>query len=321
MSLPVKVVKVDASNEPKYSEKYGVRGYPTLKLFRNGEHSDFWGDKTVSNIIDWLKKKTSPPAVEIKNVDDAEELINSQNVVVIGFFDDFESEEAKAYLSAADSIDEFKFGISNSQNVYKQYVAGSASIFLFKKFDERKAIFDGEFDKYEIQKFVAINAAPLVIDFKMSQPDLVFSVIRSHVLFLVSKEEGHIQKYIEPAKEAAQHFRGKVVFVAINTDLPEHQRILDFLNVNVETVPTVRLMHAVNGATKKYKPKGNDLSPESIRTFVQDGLDGKLKVEVMSEKLPEDWDKTPVKTLVGSNFDDVAFDANKDVFVAFYSPW
>jgi len=40
---PIRVAKVDAT-EPKSSklaERYGVTGYPTLKLVRNGEVEDF----------------------------------------------------------------------------------------------------------------------------------------------------------------------------------------------------------------------------------------------------------------------------------------
>ena len=42
---------------------------------------------------------------------------------------------------------------------------------------------------------------------------------------------------------------------------------------------------------------------------------------LLSQELPEDWDKQPVKTLVSTNFDEVVFDKSKDVLVEFYAPW
>merc|ERR1712107_61482 len=41
----------------------------------------------------------------------------------------------------------------------------------------------------------------------------------------------------------------------------------------------------------------------------------------MGEPLPEDWDAKPVKTLVATNFEEVAKDKSKDVFLMFYAPW
>lgn len=59
----------------------------------------------------------------------------------------------------------------------------------------------------------------------------------------------------------------------------------------------------------------------NVQEFVGSFIEGKLKQHLLSQDLPEDWDKNPVKVLVSSNFDEVAFNSEKDVLVEFYAPW
>ena len=121
-------------------------------------------------------------------------------------------------------------------------------------------------------------------------------------------------------KEIATENKGKMLFVTINTDEEDHKRILEFFGITDSELPTFRAIK-LGEDMAKFKPEDDSLATANVKSFVADFLEGKLKQHLMSEEIPEDWDATGVKVLVGKNFHDVAMNAEKDVLVEFYAPW
>lgn len=323
----IKLAKVDATIEESLAQDFHIRGFPTLKFFKDGKFGeedakDYNGGRQADEIVNWVLKKSGPAAATVKTVEEAEALVQEHKVVVFGFFDDAESEHAKTFLSVAGTVDEHPFVIVHEKDVHAKYEASHGSIILFKQFDEGKALFDGDATNEEdIKKFLLAQSLPLIVEFNHESAQKIFGGdIKNHLLIFVSKEAGHFEKYVEDAKDIAKKYRNEMLFVTINTDEEDHKRILDFFGMEKEEIPSMRLIRLEENMAK-YKPAVADLSAANIESFVQAYLDGSLKQHLLSQKLPEDWDKNPVKVLVAANFDEVVFDTEKDVLVEFYAPW
>lgn len=337
----IKLGKVDATEEQSLAEEHGVRGYPTLKFFNNGkaiEYSGtlipfnilsefenyfclFLGGRTADGIVTWLKKKTGPPAKELNTVEEAKAFIDENKVAIVGFFKDQTTDKAKAYLATAFAIDDQQFAITSNEDVYKEYEAECGSIILFKQFDEGKVVFEGEATGESIKKFVQSNSLPLIVEFNHETAQKIFGgEVKSHLLLFLSKGEDHFEKVTEAARSVAKPFRDQVLFVTIDATEEDHQRILEFFGMKKEEVPAARLIKLEEDMAK-YKPETDDLTAENLKAFVESFLAGNLKQHLLSQDLPEDWNKTPVKTIVASNFDEVVFDKSKNVLVEFYAPW
>lgn len=318
----IKLAKVDATVETKLGEKFGVRGYPTLKFFRNGKPTEYGGGRDAAAIVSWVKKKTGPAAKALDSVDDANTFKDSADVVVVGFFKDADAAEAKAFLDVAGGMDDVPFGISSDAAVLKEFkISGNAGVVLFKKFDEGRADFEGEYEDKELSAWIHANSLALVNEFTQETAGKLFGgEIKSHHLLFISKEDGKFDDIMEEFKNTAKDFKGKVLFVYINTDTEDNQRIMEFFGLKKEELPAVRLISLEEDMTK-FKPDFTDLTKDNMGKFTQDYLDKKIKPHLMSEEVPDDWDAKPVKVLVGKNFEEVAKSPEKDVLVEFYAPW
>ncbi|XP_069161870.1 protein disulfide-isomerase isoform X2 [Procambarus clarkii] len=317
----IKLGKVDATEETELAEEHGVRGYPTLKFFRSGKPIEYNGGRQADDIVNWLLKKTGPPAKSVTSVEEAKAFIGEKPVVIIGFFNDQGSAAAKEFLAAASANDDIPFGITSDAKVFSEYGLEADGVILFKNFDEGKNVYEGEVTEAGVTKFVAANSLPLVVDFNHETASKIFGgEIKSHLLVFLSKEAGHYDSHLEACKNAAKGFKGQVLFVTINTDEEDHSRILEFFGMKKEEVPGLRIIKLEEDMAK-YKPETYDLSESALVSFVQSFLEGKLKQHLLSQELNDDWDKEPVKVLAASNFDEVVLNKEKDVLVEFYAPW
>jgi protein disulfide-isomerase A1 len=254
-------------------------------------------------------------------VDEAKELKESADVVVFGFFSDAESDAAKEFVKAAEKFDDLPFGITTSSDVKSEFGVSKDGVVVFQKFDEGRADYEGESKAEDIVAFVQANSLPLLVEFTHTTAQKIFGGdAKSHAIFFLSKDSDKYAEQSAAATKVAKDFKGKILFVVVNTDEEEHVRILEFFGMTQEDVPAMRIIQLKEEMTK-YKPESSDLSEDTIRKFANDFLEGNLKQHLLTQALPEDWNKNSVWVLTGSNFDEVALDKSKDVLVEFYAPW
>ncbi|KAG1682621.1 Protein disulfide-isomerase [Nymphon striatum] len=316
----LKLGKVDATIESELAEKHGVRGYPTIKFYKGGNPVEYSGGRTAPEIIQWLKKKTGPPATTVKSAEEAKKAKEDNEVSIFGFFKDVSSPDAKIFLEAAETI-ELPIYITSEQDVFTALEVESDGIVLFKQFDDLRNNFDGEMTKEAISEFVLANSLPLIVEFNQESAQKIFGgEIKSHHLLFAERSSEEYKKITEFYADVAKQFKGKILCVFINAEEEEHERIMEFFGITKEELPTNRIIQLKDDMAK-FKSEDKELTKENIVKFISSVLDGKMKQHLLSQDVPEDWDKNPVKVLVSSKFDEVVFDKSKDVLVEFYAPW
>ncbi|KAH7942648.1 hypothetical protein HPB51_028671 [Rhipicephalus microplus] len=127
----IKLAKVYTTFKGLLAWKY-LHSLPTLMFFRNGHPVDYKSSHTIEEMIQWVKKKTEPPAQILSTVDDARIFVDSAEVTIVGFFKNQTSHEAKEFIKAAYTIERPAFAITSDDTVYKELGASKDGVMLFK---------------------------------------------------------------------------------------------------------------------------------------------------------------------------------------------
>ncbi|NXW72645.1 PDIA2 isomerase, partial [Hirundo rustica] len=351
-SSPARLGKVDATAQTALATEFGITSYPTLKLFRDGNRTHplaYTGRMDSQGIVRWMRRRAGPSATLLQDPDTIAAFIDSQDLVVVGFFKDLSGEAARAFLEVAAEMVDTTFGVAEAAELFQAYGLSADTVCLFKKFDERQTNFPVDpargLDTAELTRLLRVHSLQLVMEFTNETSNQIFSAkIPHHMLLFLNKSSPEQLSLRDGFRAAAGGFRGEVrwphgrdmeggfgtrqpqcppfpaqvLFVVV--DVTGHGAdVLSFFGMTAADAPTLRLVKMENN--RKYQMEQDNFSDSAIRTFIQGVLDGKVKPHLLSAEPPEDWDTRPVKVLVGKTFEQVAFDETKNVFVKFYAPW
>lgn len=79
----VNVARVNADQERSLTQRYGIQGFPTLKIFAQGSNpEDYMGSRSAKSIVDHLMYKfrgISDPTVSVKHLEDLQQFIGEKS--------------------------------------------------------------------------------------------------------------------------------------------------------------------------------------------------------------------------------------------------
>ena len=155
------------------------------------------GGRSEKEIISWLKKKTGPPATTLATAEAVKEFSDKRDVAALGFFANKESDLAKAFLKAAESVDDIEFGIAEPTSSGDLKVTED-KIVLVKKFDDLRVDYTGAAEAAAIISFVKAESIALVTEFSdEAAPKIFGGDIKSHLLLFISKKAEDFKSVIE----------------------------------------------------------------------------------------------------------------------------
>ncbi|XP_054724701.1 protein disulfide-isomerase A3-like [Uloborus diversus] len=321
-AIPLAKVDCTSDNGKDTCQKYGVNGYPTLKIFKNGEFaSEYNGPRDSDGIVKYMKAQVGPSSRELQSLEDVEKFLKEE-VVVIGYFSDSSSSLKDEFLKAADKLREsVLFGHTfNKEALDKKGLSDEIVLYrpkkFWNKFESNEVKYTGSADKEEIKSFVKDNYHGLVghrthdnhDDFKAPL------IVAYYDVDYVKNVKG-TNYWRNRVMKVAQSYKGEITFAVSNKDKFSAE-VEDF---GLKAAGDKPVIGARNAANQKFNMK-EEFSVESFEAFVKKFLDGSLEPHLKSEPLPEKNDG-PVKVAVAQNFQELVIDNDKDILIEFYAPW
>jgi protein disulfide isomerase len=216
-------------------------------------------------------------------------------------------------------FEDLMFGYTTSPQVAAKYEVTPPAIRMHFPHDEKVALLQGNpADAQAVETFVRAHRHPLVVNFSGEVAPELFADGRP-ILFLFRDKDEKGQAVEKALAEAAPSSKRRVLFSVCGSNEPMDQRLMDYVGVEPEDLPTARLVSNPSAALVKYKLEG-EITASSLSAFVEGFEAGTLKPHLRSQPPPASQ-PGPVKVLVGSTFRETAMDPTKDVLIEFYAPW
>jgi len=316
----VKLAKVDATVEPDLASRFGVTGYPTMKIFRKGSASDYKGPRDSTGIVSFMQKQAAPSITIFHTVQDLEKFVQDDSAIV--YFGEYSGKAYKTFEQLAEKQREtFRFGKTDAKEVLDHHGhKGEVVLIQSKRYSqsplEEKVLVHKDGD---LLSWINKNILPLVGELTNDNQalyharDLPIVKIYSDLNWALNTKGANY--LLNKIRKVAKEYKDKFVFAV--TGKGKNQKEIDDFGLPKGENPFV-----IHNVKKNHKFPAKDLfSGEALKAHLEAFLANKLESYVKSEPVPESQPADEPTVVVGKNFEDIVMDPSKDVLLEAYAPW
>eukprot|EP00798_Chlamydomonas_sp_ICE-L_P014659 gene14659-20693_t len=324
---------VDVMNEPDLGQKFGIRGFPTLKWFVDGElHSEFKGGKETDDFIKYVRERTVAKTNEVNTVEELTKL-EDHPAVLVAWFPALEGKECTTFAKLSVKMEAIRFVETTSKEVgaavgITNFDAPAAVMVRNFPEEERElapldeeerelAPLDGKLTRLNLVPFINAQKLMPVTRWLQTTAARIFDAgIPKHILLWskgsdLTKDSPMYKTFQSVAKD----FRGQLAFIAVDNELEDATPITThFQFVDSPTVLGIEMQE-----NKKFKFM-EALTEDNLRKFATSFLNDELAAYYKSEPIPEapEDKENMVQIVVGESFTTITEMPGKDVFLMGY---
>lgn len=231
----VVLARVEAYDEKKLAEEYGIEGYPTIKLFIKKTPHDYNGERTKEAILEFVDRKTKRPLKTVDSVDAVTKFLNDYEWVGILAGSDANN----AVTDVAFNVGDVLFLTTTSDEVKKQYNVQDGQFVLVNKISGGSSVNTESLKVDSLTKFIEENKFPSIAKFSKGTAERVFLNEEASLILLKKAGDDSAETAF---KDANKEIGGKVFMTVANYEDEISKLLAEQLGVKESDLPTVFIL-------------------------------------------------------------------------------
>lgn len=315
-----------------------VAALSTLKVFRHGDPTDYVGPRKADGIISYMTKYVVPftsldfpahffllhrqslPAVSQVTAANIEEFKLADKIVAIAYLSSPSDSPAAEFQATAEKHrDDYLFGQSTDAAVIEAAGVSPPAIVLYRAFDDPISVYPSPVASATVEKietWIKELSIPTIAEVT-AENYMVYAQSGKPLAYLFVDPTAESKEYIEQVRAVAVEYKNKINFVWIDAiKFGDHAKSLNL----AESVWPSFVIQDLGKQLKYPVEQHTEITTAVVKDWVDSFISGTLQPTLKSQPIPETQDQ-PVYDLVGKEFEQVALQDDKDVFVEFYASW